>query len=278
MNCSKCGKQLSFDATCYWNKLPVCRSCLDKYQYFTFDRNLIKFKKDINIISTYNDILEVSEDKVIIDVYCDNCHKNYRLNNPNKNKIYHCSICGNNLFVFHLNKNEIFDILKNQFKVRSVTVTPPPLKAAEPYNTEPNQLVHNENSSINNISSIKPLIVKMAVYLLYASLGVGVLKLILNLSSISSSILIGFSIIILVIILAVFYILIFNISSGRNWSRITMFLLFLIGLPFNISLLFKEITTNIFLSILSISQILLQLIALILLFQGASNNWFKYQK
>ena len=70
---------------------------------------------------------------------------------------------------------------------------------------------------------------------------------------------------------------IWKIGQGKNWARITYLVLFMLGVPFTIySYLTSEIST--FSIILGIAGIILQIVALVFLFQKSSSDWFKSKK
>lgn len=64
------------------------------------------------------------------------------------------------------------------------------------------------------------------------------------------------------------------INKGKNWARITFLVLSSLGGLFTIPLLFNSLEINFFSSILGIAQIGMQLIAIALLFQKPSSDWF----
>ncbi|NIT61682.1 MAG: hypothetical protein GWN00_37430 [Aliifodinibius sp.] len=135
-----------------------------------------------------------------------------------------------------------------------------------------------ESTTVQSNPPEKPAQVNNALNLLYASLAVGIIKSILDLARIASRAPILFTIVTFVITFGILIFLIVKISTGRNWARITMLILFLIGLPFSIPIILQEFSANFVVGILSISQIALQIIALVFLFQSPSNNWFKFKK
>lgn len=70
---------------------------------------------------------------------------------------------------------------------------------------------------------------------------------------------------------------IWKISQGRNWARITYLVFFILGVLFTIyDYLTSEVST--FSIILGIAGIIVQIIALIFLFQKQSSDWFKSKK
>jgi hypothetical protein len=70
----------------------------------------------------------------------------------------------------------------------------------------------------------------------------------------------------------------YKIGRGKNWARITLLIIFIIGMISYPSIILTEFQTNMMISIVSITQILIQLYVLVILFNGESQEWFKKQK
>jgi hypothetical protein len=70
---------------------------------------------------------------------------------------------------------------------------------------------------------------------------------------------------------------IYKIGQGRNWARITFLVLFIIGVPMTI---YSYLTTpiDIFSLLLGLASTIMQLVALVFLFQKSSSDWFKSKK
>ena len=129
----------------------------------------------------------------------------------------------------------------------------------------------------------KPDNVSTALILLWIMLAIGVINSIFTLSSslklantsdLDSGFLIGVLIFTLCFTLLFMAFFIWKIGQGKNWARITYLVLFILGVPFTIySYLTSAVST--LLIILMIGQIILQIIALVLLFQKQSSDWFK---
>jgi hypothetical protein len=117
-----------------------------------------------------------------------------------------------------------------------------------------------------------------AVKLLYATLGIGVLRSIMEASRHAQKASLGFVIFVSVFVLGITCLFIYKIGRGRNWARITFLVLFIIGLPFSILPLLKSLAANPVSGLLGIAQIAIQLIALVFLFQKTSSYWFKEMK
>jgi FtsH-binding integral membrane protein len=87
-----------------------------------------------------------------------------------------------------------------------------------------------------------------------------------------------FAIVVLGAVLYFSWFMIFKIDKGKNWARVTYAALFLAGLPFTKLSLFTSFTKNSFPAGIAIAQLLMQVVALILLFQKESTEWYKQMK
>ena len=70
----------------------------------------------------------------------------------------------------------------------------------------------------------------------------------------------------------------YKIGQGKNWARITLLILFVIGMlgfPF---VILNEFQMSPIIGIVSIAQMLIQLYVLVILFSGQSKEWFRRQK
>ena len=88
----------------------------------------------------------------------------------------------------------------------------------------------------------------------------------------------GFVIFIIFFTLVFLAFFIFKIGKGKNWARITFLVLSITGIPFAVLPLFKSLLTNPISGILGIGQTILEIIALVFLFQKQSSDWFKSMK
>src|SRR5260370_1568537 len=66
-----------------------------------------------------------------------------------------------------------------------------------------------------------------------------------------------------------------KIAQGRNWARITFFILFLLGAPISFSLLPREFARSSLLGMLTILQTALQPGAFLLFFTTPGQQWFR---
>ena len=136
----------------------------------------------------------------------------------------------------------------------------------------------NKTMSLDNTFSEIPKKVKQSAYMVYASLGVGLIKSGLyetlttqKILSDSTSLTVGIVTILLIGLLG------YMIGQGKNWARITLLILFVIGMIGYPFIVLTEFRANSIIGIVSVIQMLIQLYVLIILFSGKTNDWFKHQ-
>lgn len=117
-----------------------------------------------------------------------------------------------------------------------------------------------------------------AVVLLYVTLGIGVLRSIMEASRLSAQASVGFVMFITSAVLGLMWFFIYMIGKGRNWARITFLVLFIIGIPFAVLPLLQSLAANPLSGLLGIGQTVVQVIALVFLFQKPSSEWFRQMK
>jgi len=128
----------------------------------------------------------------------------------------------------------------------------------------------NQNSRPANVGT--------AVKLLYITLGIGVVRSIMEASTTAKVASPGFVMFITFFVLGIMWFFIYMIGKGRNWARITFLVLFIIGIPFAILPLLQSLAANPISGLLGIGQTVIQVIALVFLFQKPSSAWFKEMK
>jgi len=128
----------------------------------------------------------------------------------------------------------------------------------------------------NRAQITRPDKVSKAVTLLYVVLGIGVLRSIMEVSRLPQ-IAIGFVILSLPTF-GIIWLFIYKISKGRNWARITFLVLCIIGIPFSVVPLMQSLAANPFSGLFGIAQIIIQIVALVFLFQRPSSDWFREMK
>ena len=121
----------------------------------------------------------------------------------------------------------------------------------------------------------KPQSVGTAVNLLWASLAVGLVKMLMDFSNLSAVAPAAFTNFVLIFTFAVIGFLIFNISAGKNWARITSLVIFIIGMLPSLPLVLGEFSRSPVVGALSVAQIGLEVYALYLLFSQPGSGWFR---
>ena len=126
--------------------------------------------------------------------------------------------------------------------------------------------------------STRPYKVTTAVKLLYITLGIGVLRGIMESSTQAEVTSPAFVMFIAFFVLVVMWLFIFMIGKGRNWARITFLVLFIVGTPFSVLPLMQSLGANPISGLLGIVQTIIQIVALVFLFQKPSSDWFREMK
>lgn len=124
----------------------------------------------------------------------------------------------------------------------------------------------------------KPSQINTAVNLLWASLAIGFVKSIMDMQHLGSQASPAFINFILISVIAVMALLIVFISKGKNWARITFLVLFILGSLPSIPLVLGEFTRSPVLGAFSLVQIVLQVVALYMVFTKPGGLWFKKQE
>jgi uncharacterized membrane protein len=118
-----------------------------------------------------------------------------------------------------------------------------------------------------------------AAKIIYASLGVGVVKSVLYGILTDTSILDDFNVLIAtILILAFIFLLGHQIGEAKNWARITFSIMVVLGTLYIPNLIIQELNSVPILGILTIIQTGLQLYAVYILFSGDCKEWFKNRK
>ena len=139
----------------------------------------------------------------------------------------------------------------------------------------PQRWAKENKMKIDEAGQNRPAKVSLAVKLLYLSFYLGIIRAILMFNSVSGANSKFFAIVVLGTVLYFSWFLIFKIDKGKNWARVTYAVLFIAGLPFIKLSLFTSFTTNPFPAGVAIAQLLMQIVALILLFQKESKGKLK---
>ena len=124
----------------------------------------------------------------------------------------------------------------------------------------------------------RPPRVGTAVKLLYITLGIGVLRSIMDASMYTEMASPAFVMLITFFVLGLMGFFIFMIGKGRNWARITFLVFFIIGIPFAAFPLMQSVGANPISGRIGVVQIIIQIVALVFLFQKLSSDWFRDMK
>lgn len=124
----------------------------------------------------------------------------------------------------------------------------------------------------------KPQSVRLAVNLLWASLAIGVVKSATDLDYLSRVGPAAFVFFVMACTLAVMAFLFCKIGAGRNWARITLLVLFILGIVPTLPLLFAEFARSPVRGVLSLVQLAIQACALFLMFTKPGSDWFRKEK
>ena len=121
----------------------------------------------------------------------------------------------------------------------------------------------------------RPRSVSSAVNLLWASLVVGLLKVFMDLSHLGDMASVAAIVVLSVVFVALFGFLYFKISVGKNWARITLLVMGVIGIVPTFSIVSTEFSRSVVVGTLSLLQLTLQTYAAFLLFTQPGSNWFR---
>lgn len=124
----------------------------------------------------------------------------------------------------------------------------------------------------------RPEKVAIAVKLFYITLGIGVLRSIMEASIHAQMASPAFVMFVAFFVLGIMWLFIYMIGKGRNWARITLLVLFIVGIPFSVLTLLQSLAANPISGLLGIGQTVIQIIALVFLFQKPSSDWFREMK
>lgn len=130
-------------------------------------------------------------------------------------------------------------------------------------------------------SNTKPESVRKALLLLYATLGVGVVRSVIDFPRLversAAAGGLGFLVFVGVFTLAILWLNIFLIGKRYNWARYLFLVLFVLGVPFSIKPLIESLSTAPISGLLGLVQAIAQAVGLVLLFKTSSAVWFKKQ-
>ena len=126
----------------------------------------------------------------------------------------------------------------------------------------------------NGAQISRPSKVSMAVTLLYVALAIAVLRLPIELHVIwqeNQQVPVPVIVFIAMAVVAFFWFLIYKIGRGRNWARITYLVIFVLGVPGAVTGLFRSSGVAQASALLGVPEGILEIVALVFLFQAPSN-------
>jgi hypothetical protein len=124
----------------------------------------------------------------------------------------------------------------------------------------------------------RPQSVTRAVQLFSASLAIGGIRSVFDLTQRVSGVYFFIALLILVLFLGIFFFFVNKVAAGKNWARILLLILLVIGLPFAIPGYVFELKTSLPRGSLSVLVAILQIVGMCLLFTKNSNGWFRRRK
>lgn len=110
------------------------------------------------------------------------------------------------------------------------------------------------------------------------SLAIGGIRAVFDLTRRVSGVYFFIALLMLVVFLGIFFFLVNRVAARRNWARIILLVLLLIGLPFAIPGYVFELKASVLRGSLSVLVAILQILGMCLLFTKDSNGWFKSRK
>lgn len=127
-------------------------------------------------------------------------------------------------------------------------------------------------------ASEKPTEVLNALRLIFVSIAVSILNTISDFSYLASLTSANSLLFQMIGTYAIIIFLTIKIVHGRNWARIIFLIIFVFGLPASIPSLYSHFSRSLLACGLMLLTTILQLAAIILLFQKQSNAWFAHLK
>ncbi|MEK2643734.1 hypothetical protein [Bdellovibrio sp. BCCA] len=127
-----------------------------------------------------------------------------------------------------------------------------------------------------------PEAVKKALVILYATLGIGLVRTFIEAPRMTQEIaptLGGVKVMYFSLVFGFSLVAFLNwkIGQGKNWARWTCAVFFVAGLPSTVSLLIQTFKKTPFIGAFDLLQLVAQVVALVLLFQAPARGWFKKQ-
>ena len=127
---------------------------------------------------------------------------------------------------------------------------------------------------MSHLHDPRPASVSNAVGLFYISLMMGVIRAVLDWPLLTRDSSPAFTLLVLAFTFGTLLLLIHYVNEGRNWARITLLVLFLLGLPFAFGPLVESLGTVPLAGVLGVLQVIFQGIGLGMLFAADARRWF----
>ncbi|NEX64570.1 hypothetical protein [Noviherbaspirillum galbum] len=127
----------------------------------------------------------------------------------------------------------------------------------------------------NQITGEKPQSVVTAVHLLWAAFAIGLIRLLLDFLHLGTTSLTASTYCILICTFGLSGLLIFKVSGGRNWARITFLLVFVMGAMQTLPTALEEFSISAVVGALFIAKNVFQAYGLFLLFTRPGSIWFR---
>lgn len=120
----------------------------------------------------------------------------------------------------------------------------------------------------------RPAAVTNAVGLFYISLALGVIRAMVDWSTLTQHASAGFNLFVLACTFGLLLLLIHFVNQGRNWARIALLVLFVLGTPFAVLPLLESLGAHPLSGILGVLQVVLQGSGLAMVFSAQARRWF----
>jgi hypothetical protein len=146
-------------------------------------------------------------------------------------------------------------------------------------------IISEEQEMVARAIPGKPWKVRTAVIMFWLSLGIALIGLITRSITVFSTVTTAETIMSALVVLAVYFGLIVMIGKGKNWARIVFLVLSIFDVPFAIWAIIQTLShlafsgpAGVVTIILKVAELALRIMALALLFQRDSSDWFKAMK
>jgi len=135
--------------------------------------------------------------------------------------------------------------------------------------------VQQTTSQDQTLPTAKPVAIRRAIGLLWASVAVGVVKTPLNWAYLTSRASGAFNAFVIIFTFAITAFFIWKIGQGKNWARIVFLAVFLLGVVPFLFIVRSEFGRSPASGLLSTMQFGLQAVAFFLIFTNPGKEWFQ---